>query len=138
MAIFTPNMLISRTRLPRSTIGEEIRNEKVTPSGKPALVKPIKMGIDEQEQNGVTVPRSAPTIFAPMPWNRPMIFRLRSGGKKLWIYEMIKISRQSRIVILITSYMKNCTLPPIREVVSSPIAESRLPISSLSHFILSI
>ena len=49
----------------------------------------MKMGIDEQEQNGVTVPRSAPTIFAPMPWNRPMIFRLRSGGKKLWIYEMI-------------------------------------------------
>ena len=55
-------MLISRTRLPKSTIGEEIRNEKVTPSGKPALVNPIKSGIDEQEQNGVTVPNRAEMI----------------------------------------------------------------------------
>ena len=43
-------MLISRMRLPRSTIGEEIRNEKVTPRGSPALVKPINSGMDEQEQ----------------------------------------------------------------------------------------
>ena len=33
----------------------------------PALVKPIKIGIEEQEQNGVTVPSNAPTAFAPMP-----------------------------------------------------------------------
>ena len=59
--------------------------ENVTPSGSPALVKPIKIGMDEQEQNGVTVPSKAPIIFAPIPWNLPMIFRLRSGGKKLWI-----------------------------------------------------
>ena len=60
-------MLISRTRLPRSTIGEEIRNENVTPSGSPALVKPINSGIDEQEQNGVTVPKSAAMQFAHNP-----------------------------------------------------------------------
>ena len=81
MATFVPNMLISRTREPRSTIGEEIKNEKVTPSGKPADVKPINNGMDEQEQKGVTVPSKAATEFAPIPWNRPKIFLLRSGGK---------------------------------------------------------
>jgi hypothetical protein len=62
-------------------MGEEIKNEKVTPSGNPADVKPINNGIDEQEQNGVTVPSKAATVFAPIPWNRPKIFLLRSGGK---------------------------------------------------------
>ena len=74
-------MLARRTRLPRSTIGEEIRNENVTPSGRPALVKPMNRGMDEQLQNGVTVPRSAATLFAMMPWKRLMILLLRSGGK---------------------------------------------------------
>ncbi len=60
-------MLMSRTSEPRSTIGEDMRNEKVTPpSGNPpAEVKPINNGIDEQEQNGVTVPSKAATMFAP-------------------------------------------------------------------------
>jgi len=61
----------------------EIRNEKVTPRGNPALVKPMKIGMDEQEQNGVTVPSSAPTTLAPIPWKRPRMRLLRSGGKKL-------------------------------------------------------
>ncbi len=60
-------MLIKRTRLPKSTIGDEIRNEKVTPSGSPALVNPINSGMDEQEQNGVTVPSSAAMQFAQIP-----------------------------------------------------------------------
>ena len=30
---------------------------------------PINIGIEEQEQNGVTVPSKAPTIFAPIPLN---------------------------------------------------------------------
>ena len=72
-ATFGPNMLISRTREPRSTIGEEIKNEKVTPSGKPAEVKPINNGMDEQEQKGVTVPSKAATEFAPIPWNLSLI-----------------------------------------------------------------
>ena len=67
MAILVPKMLISRTRLPRSTIGDEIKNENVTPSGSPALVNPMKIGIEEQEQKGVTVPSKAPTMFAPIP-----------------------------------------------------------------------
>ena len=57
-------MLINNTRLPKSTIGEEIKKEKVTPNGKPALVNPINSGIDEQEQKGVTVPNKADIILA--------------------------------------------------------------------------
>lgn len=40
-------------------MGDEIKNEKVTPTGSPALVNPIKSGMEEQEQKGVTVPNSA-------------------------------------------------------------------------------
>ena len=58
---------IQRIREPRSTIGDEIRNEKVTPNGSPALVNPINSGIDEHEQNGVTVPSKAAMQFAPIP-----------------------------------------------------------------------
>ena len=67
IATFHPNMLINKTSEPKSTIGDEIRNENVTPSGNPALVKPINNGIDEHEQNGVTVPSNAAIIFAPIP-----------------------------------------------------------------------
>ena len=48
-------------------MGEEIKKEKVTPKGSPALVKPINSGIEEQEQNGVTVPSKAEMIFARIP-----------------------------------------------------------------------
>jgi hypothetical protein len=54
-------------REPRSTNGLEIRKLNVTPDDKPALVKPMKIGIDEQLQKGVTVPSKAPIIFAPIP-----------------------------------------------------------------------
>ena len=67
--------------MPRSTIGDEIKKEKVTPNGSPALVNPINKGIDEQEQNGVTVPSKAAIQFADTPLNFPMIFLLLSGGK---------------------------------------------------------
>ena len=83
--------------------GEEIRKEKVTPRGRPALVKPINSGMDEQEQNGVTVPSKAATQFAPMPWNLPRIFLVRSGGKKLWMKEITKINTPNSTIILITS-----------------------------------
>jgi hypothetical protein len=39
--------------------GELIKNAKVIPSGIPAPKNPIKRGIDEQEQNGVTIPKRA-------------------------------------------------------------------------------
>ena len=66
-ATFQPKMLMSSTRLPKSTMGEEIKKEKVTPSGSPALVKPMNSGMDEQEQNGVTVPSSAAAQLAGRP-----------------------------------------------------------------------
>ena len=52
---------------PKSTIGDEIRKENVTPTGRPALVNPMNSGMDEHEQNGVTVPSSADTTFALNP-----------------------------------------------------------------------
>ena len=48
-------------------MGEEIRKENVTPSGSPALVNPMNSGMDEQEQNGVTVPSSAAMQLAQIP-----------------------------------------------------------------------
>ncbi len=62
-----------------STKGDEIRKENVTPNGSPAVVKPMNSGIEEQEQNGLTVPSSAPRIFAPTPDRPPRIRRVRSG-----------------------------------------------------------
>lgn len=73
VAIFIPNIEDRITRLPKSTIGEEIKKEKVTPVLTPAAVKPINRGIDEQEQKGVTVPNSAARIFALTPLNLEMI-----------------------------------------------------------------
>ena len=64
-----------------STNGEEIKKEKVTLSGNPALVKPMKSGMDEQEQKGVTVPNNAPSTLPVKPLNLPKIFFVRSGGK---------------------------------------------------------
>ena len=60
-------MLISRTRLPISTIGDEIKKENVTPKGSPALVIPMNSVIDEQEQMGGTVPSRAEMMFAQIP-----------------------------------------------------------------------
>ena len=44
IAIFAPNMLLSRTKEPRSTIGEEIKKEKVTPSSRPANLTRVPYG----------------------------------------------------------------------------------------------
>ena len=46
-----------------------------------APVKPMKSGMDEHEQNGVTVPKSAETVLAARPLKRPKIRLVRSGGK---------------------------------------------------------
>lgn len=64
-----------------STIGEDIKKEKVIPTGNPALVKPIKIGTLEQEQNGVTVPSSAAIIFPVKPSKCVKIRFVFSGGK---------------------------------------------------------
>ncbi len=48
-------------------MGEEIKKENVTPNGRPALVNPMNNGMEEQEQKGVTVPKSAAIQLAPKP-----------------------------------------------------------------------
>ena len=58
----------------KSTSGEDIKNENVTPIGKPAFVNPMKIGIELHEQKGVTVPNNAPMIFAHTPLNLDKIF----------------------------------------------------------------
>jgi len=65
----------------KSTNGDEIRKENVTPNGNPAFVNPMNIGMEEHEQNGVTVPSRAPLTFALIPWKFPSIFFVRSGGK---------------------------------------------------------
>jgi hypothetical protein len=65
----------------RSTSGEDIRKEKVTPIGRPADVKPINTGILEQLQKGVIVPNNAPNTLPLMPFIPPRIFLVLSGGK---------------------------------------------------------
>jgi len=102
-AIFQLNTLANRSTEAKSTSGEDIRNEKVTPTGKPACVNPMKIGIEEQEQKGVIVPRSAAMIFAPNPLKRPKSFLVRSGGKYDWMNEERNIKTDSKINILITS-----------------------------------
>lgn len=47
--------------------GRRNDEEKVTPTGSPALVKPINSGKEEQEQNGVIVPSSEAAKLAPKP-----------------------------------------------------------------------
>jgi hypothetical protein len=72
-------MLANNITEAKSTKGEEIRKENVTPIGSPAFVNPMKIGIEEQEQNGVTVPNKAPKILPVMPLNLLRIRFVLSG-----------------------------------------------------------
>ena len=49
-------------------IGEVIKKVNVTPKGTPASKKPINIGIDEQEQNGVTAPKKEANKYALNPF----------------------------------------------------------------------
>ena len=73
-----PNSSVSATSL---TIGAEIRNEKVTPSGTPACTKPMNSGTAEHEQNGVTTPRLAAMTLAAPSARPASMARVRSGVK---------------------------------------------------------
>ena len=77
----SPNMLASNITDARSTKGDEIKNENVTPTGNPAFVNPINIGIDEHEQKGVTVPNNAPITLPEKPPNLDNIFLVFSGVK---------------------------------------------------------
>jgi len=62
-------------------MGEETRNEKVTPRGTPDSTKPMKSGTAEQEQKGVTMPRrpARPFPIYSRLWDR---IRLVLSGEK--------------------------------------------------------
>ena len=82
-ATFQPTRPNSSPSATSFTIGAEIRNEKVTPSGTPALTKPMNSGTAEQEQNGVTMPSVAASTL-PTPSRLPArSARVLSGEKKL-------------------------------------------------------
>ena len=79
------------------TIGAAIRNEKVTPSGTPALTKPMNSGTAEQEQNGVKMPSPAASTL-PTPSRLPASSaRVRSGEKKLRTMPMANTTSVSSI-----------------------------------------
>ena len=85
------------------TSGAAIKNEKVTPSGMPALTNPMKSGTALHEQNGVTMPSAAASTF-PTPSRLPLKkARVRSGLKNDWMTVMTKIIPLSRSRILGTS-----------------------------------
>ena len=81
MVTFIPNIAGKRYKEDSFISGELIKKAKVTPKGIPAPINPIKRGIDEQEQKGVTVPSSAPITFAQTPLNLLSIFLVFSGEK---------------------------------------------------------
>ena len=65
------------------TMGADTRKEKVTPSGMPTSMKPMKRGTAEHEQKGVTIPSRAARMF---PRNSGTFSSARlvfSGGKKI-------------------------------------------------------
>ena len=62
-------------------MGAEIRKEKVTPSGTPAVTKPMNSGTAEQEQKGVTMPSSAAMTLPAASRLPARIRRARSAVK---------------------------------------------------------
>ena len=80
-ATFKPINPESTIKLPISTIGDAIKNENVTPIGRPAPVKPTNNGIEEHEQKGVTAPNIAAMTLALTPLKLPIRRLVLSGGK---------------------------------------------------------
>jgi len=64
--IFQPKNPSIKTTKYSFTIGEVMRKEKATPRGTPASMKLKKIGMEEQEQKGVTAPKIEAAIF-PKP-----------------------------------------------------------------------
>ncbi len=81
-------------------MGAAMRKEKVTPSGIPAVTKPMKSGTAEQEQKGVTVPsRAAKTL--PTDSRLPArMARVRSTVKKERMMPTAKTTSTSSIITL--------------------------------------
>jgi len=86
------------------TIGADIKNEKVTPSGTPASTKPINNGTAEHEQKGVTIPtKAAIKLFSMGNFVLDRNFLVFSGGKYERIHETTKIITANSKIILMVS-----------------------------------
>ncbi len=64
-------------------MGLLMRKAKVTPSGTPTPTKPMNRGTAEQEQKGVTMPKSAAATVATTTLRPASAIRTFSGAKKL-------------------------------------------------------
>lgn len=58
-----------------------MRNEKVIPIGTPASKNPIKIGMEEQEQKGVRVPKRDAKILPTPSFLPDNIFLIRWRGR---------------------------------------------------------
>ena len=99
-----PNNKMTATSL---IIGEEIRNENVTPSGTPDSTNPRNNGIAEQEQNGVTIPNVAAITLPVKVFLPSSALRVRSGVKYVLIIPTKKIISVNNINTFGNSKIKN-------------------------------
>src|SRR4030066_1523211 len=107
-----PNKPHSMTKATSFTVGEAIKKENVTPKGSPASTKPMNIGIAEQEQNGVTMPRQAAKKFPTYSRRLARSLRDFSGGKKLRITATTKIMTVRRKKTFMVSYKKKLRASP--------------------------
>jgi len=89
--------------------------EKAMPIGISALRNPIKIGTDEQEQNGVTAPKIEAEMFPTPNFCLANVSFNLWGDKNVRIKAIIAIMTNTRKYILIVSYTKKLILPPILE-----------------------
>jgi hypothetical protein len=94
--IFHPkNPSISTTKY-SFTSGEVIKNEKVTPRGTPDLIKLRKIGIEEQEQNGVIAPKvDATMLLAP---NLFLLSQLRTFIGEIYVLKNPTIAMKTNSI----------------------------------------
>ena len=107
-----PNRPHSSTIAISLTIGEAMRNAKVTPSGTPASTKPMNSGTAEQEQNGVTTPKPAAAIVPGSTPRPASADRTRSGDTYERRNETSVTIPVSSSRTLGTSYRKKATASP--------------------------
>ena len=108
--IFQLNKLNSITTATSLIIGAATKKEKVTPIGIPASRKPMKRGIAEQEQNGVTIPSKPAKTFPPNNDLPSSFLRVFSGEKNDRAMPAIKMTSTSKRNIFCTTLKKNHTV----------------------------
>jgi hypothetical protein len=89
-----------------------MRKEKVTPSGTPAVTKPMKRGTAEQEQKGVTIPSKAARTLPTDSRFPAKMARVLSGVKKERITPTKKTINANSINTLGVSKKKNSRAEP--------------------------